>query len=87
MNDDITYLHNKHKLPKERQEALESGFELYFDVIIRGVSSWNPLKTAWGLSGSKTKRQIADCLEENVVIEIRGAYPIGFNYDIDGNKM
>lgn len=85
--EDRTYLHNKNKLSKEQQEEMESNFEIYFSCVCKGVKKWNPLTTIWEHACDMTRKQIGNYIGTNVIVEIRDSYPIGFNYDIDGNRM
>jgi len=85
--EDRTYLHNKNKLTKEQQEEMESKFDIYFHCILKGVESWNPLITTWEHSCDLTREKIGNMIGINVIAEIRDSYPIGFNYDIDGNRL
>lgn len=85
--EDKVYLKNKHKLIPDRQEELEKGFDIFFDVCIKDVVSWYPLKTGCFRITTMTRQQIIDAIRENLIVEIREAYPLGFNYDIDGNRM
>jgi hypothetical protein len=85
--EDITYLHNKHNLTREQQEEMESKMDVYFNVISKQVKNWDTMETGWEHSTTLTRKQIGNYIGIDIILEIRNSYPIGFNYDINGNKM
>jgi len=59
---------------------------VYFFGVAMGIDPITQ-KTTWEETFSMTRNQIAKYIEINITLDIQGSHTLGFNYDINGNKM
>jgi hypothetical protein len=76
------YLDHKSEFTKEQQQQLEKSMEYYFDCTIE-CKDYDG-KVVSSNTKAYTRKHIANVLGINT--NIRGSYPLGYNYNIFGES-